>query len=156
MVGYGKRPWIATFGPFKFAEICLVQHEKRFHHSVLRYWLQFFLHGLQTHFKFESAPQLIFAASREEMLLTLLHAGFPLEIIPKHLGGPWSYSKQVDEWMAWLAKRDDERNQRVLMSQSSSSSSSLFVSPTPATNNNKPTSCRIVQAVDYRKHNVDH
>ena len=102
-----KRIW-----PFRAEGFYLVQHQYRLRDSITGYWLRFFLDGCKRFYS--KVPKLILASTKEEMCMRLLDAGFPLEIIPAKLGGPWSYSRGVKEWMDDLARKDDERYERML------------------------------------------
>lgn len=133
---YGKKVLVAVEGttmnhlwkvqkiwPSRVHSFYFVQHKHRFVDSFTEYWLQFFLDIVKRHYAYTPVPKLVFTSSTSEMLHQLLEAGFPLELIPQKFGGSWSYTRQMDEWMSWLSKRDDERNGRVLMSATPSTSS---------------------------------
>ena len=66
-------------------------------------WLQFFIKVGKYYFPGIPSHH-IFASTKAEMLEQLLQAGFPLDIIPEKLGGPWCYETGVQEWMAELAE----------------------------------------------------
>ena len=117
------------FWPSRVQTIYFVQHKHRYRDSWTSYWLQFFLDVVKRYFGEARTPVLICTSSKGEMLHQILEAGFPLEIIPEKFGGPWSYATQIDEWLTWLARGDDERNQRVLLR----TSEALLMLPTTST-----------------------
>lgn len=103
-----------------------------------------------------ATPVCIFTSSKREMFRQLVEAGFPPEIIPKTFGGPWSYTRQVEEWIAWRMRRDDERNQRVLLKTTKTTTNNNNINSKHNSKNNIAT--RVVsppmhmplQNVDYR------
>lgn len=109
-----SRIWKSSvnIGPVKNAGLYLAQYTHRLSDKWATMWIKFFSHIALAWFR--KAPTLLLASNPEEMLHKCLDAGFPLELLPQELGGPWRHDDHhLDEWMQVLLQRDQARSHRM-------------------------------------------
>ena len=100
--------------PGNMRNVYLVVMQNRLADRLTTFWTSFLTDGFLRYFG--RTPTLIIASSKADMLQKLQQVGFDADLIPEKWGGNWSYENGgLEQWMQELARRDDERNRRILL-----------------------------------------